>query len=111
MNADEVRAYVNAKWPQAMQSPVAVACATLAAADEADRAVGFASLQARATASDTRRMRADAYDHAISCIEVCRASEIDYDEESISANVEDNFSELSSDECDAIAHRAICNRS
>ena len=111
MNADQVRAYVNAKWPQAMQSPVAVACATLAAADEADRAVGFASLQARATASDTRRMRVAALAHAIDCIEACQASEIEYDRETLSHNVECNFPELSIEECDDIANRAICNRS
>ena len=111
MNADQVRAYVNAKWPKAMQSPVALACATLAAADEANRAVGFASLQARATACDIRRIRVAALAHAIDCIDVCQASDIDYDRETLSHNVECNFPELCIEECDDIADRAISNRS
>lgn len=48
MNADQVRALVAAKFPGVLNSPPAVACASFAAADEADRAVQFASLQARA---------------------------------------------------------------
>ena len=68
-------------------------------------------MQEKSSAYNIRRMRADAYAHAIRVIAVCQASEIDYDEESISANVECNFPELSVEECDDIANRAICNRS
>ena len=36
MNADQVRALVAAKWPEAMQSPVAAAIAQISAQDEVD---------------------------------------------------------------------------
>lgn len=45
MNADQVRAYVAAKWPKALQSPVAQTVQEFCAADEADRAIKFAQLQ------------------------------------------------------------------
>ena len=87
MNADQVRAIVAAKWPQAMQSPLAVACATFAASDETDRAVQFASLQARATDAEARRVRADALEYALSCIDACNAQDIEWDSETLSHNI------------------------
>ena len=93
MNADQVRAYVNAKWPAAMQSPVALAIGAIIATETAADAMAL--------------QRIEAYRHAVQCVESCVACDIEYDEETISHNVECNFPDLSADECDAIAHRAI----
>ena len=104
MNADQVRAMVAAKWPQAMQSPLAVACATFAAADEADRAVEFARLQARATDAEARRVRADAMEHAEACLNACGGWTV----ETLGHNIESAFGdELDADECDDIAREAL----
>ena len=104
MNADQVRALVAAKWPDAMKSPLAVACATFAAADEADRAVEFASLQARATDAEARRVRADALAHAEACMAACGG----WTAETLGHNIESAFGgELDADECDAIAAEAL----
>ncbi len=104
MNADQVRALVAAKWPQAMQSPLAVACATFAAADEANRAVEFASLQARATDAEARRVRADAMEHARACMDACDGWTV----ETLGHNIESAFGdELDADECDDIAREAM----
>lgn len=86
MNADQVRAYAQAKWPEAMKSPLAVAINSIVASDE---------------------IRSAAYEHAVACITACDGMGIEYDEETIAGNVESNFPELSADECDAIAHRAM----
>jgi hypothetical protein len=48
MNADQVRALVEQKFPKALTSPLAGMFAQIAAEDEAQRAVEFARLQARA---------------------------------------------------------------
>lgn len=104
MNADQVRAIVAAKWPQAMQSPLAAMFAETAAHDEADRAIGFAKLQADAGHAQMKR---DAYAHAIDCIYACKAQGIDFDAETVSHNVECSFPELSIDECDDIAAAAL----
>lgn len=104
MNADQVRALVAAKWPQAMQSPLAVACATFAAADEADRAVEFASMQARATDAEAKRLRADAMEHANACLNACGGWTV----ETLGHNIESAFGdELDADECDDIAREAL----
>ena len=104
MNADQVRALVAAKWPEAMQSPLAVACATFAAADEADRAVQFASLQARATDAEARRVRADAMEHASACMDACGGWTV----ETLGHNIESAFGdELDAEECDDIAREAL----
>lgn len=104
MNADQVRALVAAKWPQAMQSPLAVACATFAAADEADRAVKFANLQARATDAEAKRLRADAMEHAQACLNACGGWTV----ETLGHNIESAFGdELDVEECDDIARRAL----
>jgi hypothetical protein len=104
MNADQVRALVAAKWPDAMKSPLAVECATFAAADEADRAVEFASLQARATDAEARRVRADALSHAEACMAAC----VGWTVETLGHNIESAFGdELDADECDQIAAEAL----
>ena len=104
MNADQVRALVQAKYPSAMKSPLAAMFAETAARDDADRAIGFAKLQSD---SGHAQMKRDAYAHAIDCVNTCKSMGIDYDAETVSHNVECNFPELSIDECDDIAHRAI----
>lgn len=104
MNADQVRALVAAKFPGVLSSPLAVACAGFAAADEADRAVQFASLQARATDAEARRVRADAMEHALACMEACGGWTV----ETLGHNIESAFGgELDDDECDDIARRAL----
>lgn len=104
MNADQVRALVAVKWPESMQSPLAVACATFAAADEADRAVQFASLQSRATDAEARRVRSDAMDHARACLDACDGWTV----ETLGHNIESAFGmDLSDDECDEIARAAL----
>lgn len=104
MNADQVRALVAAKWPEAMQSPLAVACATFTAADDADRAVQFASLQARATDAEARRVRSDALAHAEACMAACGGWTV----ETLGHNIESAFGdELDADECDDIAREAL----
>ena len=104
MNADQVRALVAAKFPGVLNSPLAVACATFAAADEADRAVQFASLQARATDAERRMLLADAMDHARACMDACGGWTV----ETLGHNIESAFGdELDADECDDIARRAL----
>jgi len=104
MNADQVRALVAAKFPGVLNSPLAVACASFAAADEADRAVKFASLQARATDAEARRVRADAMEHARACMDACGGWTV----ETLGHNIESAFGdELDADECDDIARKAL----
>jgi hypothetical protein len=85
VNAEQVRAYVAAKWPAAMQSPVAKAIAAATAPEQ----------------------NAEALAHARDSINVCEALGLDYDAETLSHNIETNFPELSLDDCDAIAEQAI----
>ena len=104
MNANQVRAYVAKKWPIAMQSPLAAACATFSAADEADRAVQFASLQARATDVGAKRLRADALAHAEACMTACDGWTV----ETLGHNIESSFGDdLDANECDEIATAAL----
>ena len=104
MKADQVRALVAAKWPHALQSPLAVACATFAAADEADRAVQGAALHASATAAHKRTVTAQATEHAWNCTDTRSG----WDVETLGHNLQSNFGdELSEDECDDIARAAL----
>lgn len=129
LDADQVRALVASKWPEAMQSPLAQAVGAFCAADEADRAVEFASLQARVTFAnggpkpcgdgcngcafcrrdeDTPAERcqvlADAMGHADACIAACGGWTV----ETLSHNVESAFGmELDVSECDDIAREAM----
>ena len=92
-------------WRDAKQgSPLAQACATVTAADEADRAVRFASLQARATAADAKRLRADALQHAQACMAACNGWTV----ETLGHNIESAFGDdLDAAECDEIARKAL----
>ena len=129
MNADQIRALVAAKWPEAMQSPMAQAVGAFCAADEADRVVQFASLQSRVTLAnggpklcgdgckgcafclrdddtpaERSQVMADAMDHADACIAACGGWSV----ETLSHNVESAFGmELDFNECDDIARAAM----
>jgi hypothetical protein len=107
MNADQVRAFVAATWPDAMRSPLAQAVQGFCAADEADRAVGFAKLQASATVAEAKAMRAEALEHARHCIETCDAQGIRYDADTLSMNIESAFPDLDMDVCDEVAEEAV----
>lgn len=88
----------------AKSSPAGVACASFAAADQADRAVQFAGLQARATAAHARRVQADALAHARACMDACSGWTV----ETLGHNIESSFGdELDADECDDIARKAL----
>jgi hypothetical protein len=100
MNADQVRAIVNAKYPNAMKSPLAQMFAQTIVNDEADQATDFASLQARASAA---QIRSDAVAHAESCLNACGGWEI----ESLGFNIECNFDGLDAEECDDIAEAVM----
>ena len=104
MGSDKTADELIAGFREAKNSPAGVACATFAAADQADRAVQFASLQARAAAADARRVLADALDHARACIEACDG----WTAETLGHNIESAFGgELDADECDDIARKAL----
>ena len=104
MNADQVRALVAAKWPHAMQSPLAQAVQSFCAADEADRAVGFAKLQAAATCAERRELLGDAMEHAEACLAACDGWTV----ETLGHNVESAFGmDLDADECDEVAREAM----
>ena len=86
-----------------MQSPLAVACATFAAADEADRAVQFASLQARRDRcrGSPRARRCDGARRGL--FTACSGWTV----ETLGHNIESAFGdELDADECDEIAAEA-----
>lgn len=88
----------------AKNSLAGLACAMFAATDEAARAVQFASLQARATDADGRRVRADAMSHARACLDACGGWTV----ETLGHNIQSAFGdELDADECDEIARTAL----
>lgn len=88
----------------AKNSPAGLACAKFIAADEADRAVQFARLQARATEAEARRVRADAMEHARACMDACGGWTV----ETLGHNIESAFGdELDAVECDDIAREAL----
>jgi hypothetical protein len=107
MSAEQVRAYVAAKWPEAMRSPLAQLAREVTAHDEAQRATGFAKLQATATAASARSLRDEALEYARSCIDACEAAGVEYDADTLGHNVETNFPSLDPDKCDEIAADAI----
>jgi hypothetical protein len=104
MNADQVRALVQAKYPSAMKSPLAAMFAMAASGDESDRTIGFAKLQAVLCGAQMKR---DAHDHAVDCVYACKSQDVGFDKETVSHNVECNFPGLSIEECDEIASAAI----
>jgi hypothetical protein len=103
MNANQVRAYINAKYPSAAESPLAHLFAEVAATDKADQTIAFAGLQARASAA---QIRSDAVAHAESCLNACGGWEI----ESLGFNIECNFDGLDAEECDDIAEAVMRKR-
>ena len=91
--ADMVRAYVAAKWPQAMQSPLA-------------QAMHGASSMALLEASDADAvaLRGEAIAHAEACLQACGG----WTFETLSHNIESAFGmDLDADECDDIARAAL----
>ena len=104
IDAAAVRAYVALMWPQAMQSPVALAIREGCASDEANRAVSFARVQAECSNAEHRAALVDAAEWADRCLEARGGWTVD----TLSHNLESNFGdELSVDECDDIAAAAI----
>ena len=104
MNADQVRALVAAQWPHALRSPFAQAVGAFCAADQADRAVGFAKLQAAATGAERRELLGDAMEYAESCIWATDGWTV----ETLGQNVESAFGDaLNADECDDVAREAL----
>lgn len=106
MNADQVRAYVNQKWPTAALSPVAAAIGAGCASDAANAAIEFAKAQATAS---SKTVCSEAFAYALECISACESQDIDYDSETLSHSIECQFPELDIDECDDIAVDAIRN--
>ena len=104
MNAEQVRALVAAKYPTANNSPLAQLFGSVVASDEAARAIGFAQLQAKASKA---AMVLAAFKHAVDCIDACKAQGVDYDEETLSHNIEGHFPDLTIDECDDVAAMAL----
>ena len=97
MNADQVRAYVAAKWPGALQSPAA-------------RLMAAASAMAALEASDPDAVikrdqdLRDAKEHA----EACLATRGGWDVEALSDNIRSEFwQHLTSEDCDDVARKAI----
>lgn len=93
MNADDIRALVAAKWPNAMQSPLA-------------QAMHGASAMAQLEASDAERvlLLADARQHAEACLAACDGWTV----ETLGHNIQSSFGlDLSDDECDDIAREAL----
>lgn len=78
--------------------------AAFCAADEADRAVGFAKLQAAATCVERRELLADAMAHA----EACLRARDGWTVETLGHNIESAFGmDLDADECDEIARACL----
>lgn len=97
MNADQVRAYVAAKWPEALQSPAARLMAAASAmatieASNADEAIELAETIQAATA------------HARECLDASDG----WDVETLGHNIQSEFGPaLTADECDDVARQAI----
>lgn len=104
MDANQVRAFVAAQWPGAMRSPLAVACAAFASADEASRAVDLAQLRARATSVERQQLLTDAMAHANDCI----AARDGWCVETLGHSIQSAFApDLDADACDEIARVAL----
>lgn len=93
MDAKQVLAYAFAKWPEAMNSPLAKTC----------RAVVTAELQE----SERGTEYADAMDYALEVIDRCNEEGVEYDGDTLSATISGEFPELSGVDCDNIADAAI----
>lgn len=86
-----------------MSSPLQMLFAAVIAQDEAQRAIDFASLSAKAEHAGTYR---DAQGWAEQCLD----SRGGWDFESLSFNLESNFAELSMEEIEDIAESALAKR-
>ena len=103
MNANQVRAYINAKYPSASESPLAHLFAEVAATDKAEQTIAFAGLQARATAA---QIREDAISRAESCLDARSGWTV----ETLSFNLECSIDGLNVEECDDIAEAVMRKR-
>lgn len=83
MNAHAVAAYARQKWPQAMQSPVAVLCAE--------------------RPGPQSEIEIAAMEHAQHCLASCDG----WDIETLGHNIESSFPELDADVIDSIAEAAL----
>lgn len=93
MTADQVRALVAAKWPQALQSPLAQAMAGASA---------MALLEA--SDADAVALRGEAMAHAEACLRARNGWTV----ETLGHNIESAFGmDLDADECDEIARQAL----
>lgn len=93
MDADAVRAYVAAKWPEALQSPLA-------------QAMHGASSMALLESSDAEAvaLSGEAMEHAQCCLDACGGWTV----ETLGHNIESAFGmDLDADECDEIARAAL----
>lgn len=93
MNADQVRALVNAKYPGVLQSPLAQAMH------------GASSMMMlEASDADTVALRGEAMEHARACIRARGGWTV----ETLGHNVQSAFGmDLDADECDDIARQAL----
>lgn len=93
MTADQVRALVAAKYPGVLQSPLAQAM---------HGASSMALLEA--SDADTVALRGEAMEHARACLRACNGWTV----ETLGHNIESAFGmDLSADECDDIARKAL----
>lgn len=93
VNAAQVRAYVDARWPGILQSPLADAMHGASA-----------MMQLEVSNADRVILLADALEHAEACLRACGGWSV----ETLGHNVESAFGdELDSDECDEIARQAL----
>lgn len=86
MNAHAVAAYARRKWPQAMQSPAAQACASLPGPQS--------------------QIEIAAMEHAQNCLAACDG----WDIETLGHNIESSFPELDIDVIESIAEAALATR-
>ncbi len=96
MNAEQVRTYVAAKWPKAMQSPLAnamCAASALALLESSD--------------ADAVSLRGQAMEHAEACLRACDG----WTAETLGFNIESAMGgELEADECDEIARIVLARQ-
>lgn len=110
MNAEQVRAYVAKKWPAASKTPLSQAFSQVIAHDEVSRSIDLSRLESLPSVTlhiQLQQIRQAAAAHALDCIDACRASCVEFDQDTVSYNVQCHFPELEFDECDDIADAAI----
>jgi len=85
------------------QTPLGALFAAVIARDEAERAIAFAQLSAKAHEQLLEEDRYDAWHHAVACF----LARDGWDLESLSTNIESSYPRLSLDDCYDIAEAAI----